>query len=717
MKKKKLTLGIVTALIGVAGLSACNEVTYSDGVVLEYTDAQGNKLKYTTEELFGEQYTTGAASTDFDKVYEVLVRKYYETGSGKGSLAEIKELANKDVSDIKDQANKNAKANGTSYQEELSKLLKNNDCDNIDALYDLKVYEEEKKKFEAEFDTNETVEKMRDGNGIYESDPELGEGSDGYLVEQMPYTVSHILVKFGSASAGEHAEATVSADESRNLGQVVKLLAGARLEDETGREASNKRMSFGEIAKLRSEDTGSAEKNGQLDVMDRDTADGFIQEFKFGIYAYDAIFNQNNKYDEATGKGNAYASKATRHGNSGEEYKLSSKILYSDKATYTDKSLKQTATEKADGLAEGEHYIADFFAKEENQIGRIPFGAAVAMAKEDVYKNDFDIAGEAGTKMNWKVNDNNEHFFPRNILFNKYFNNHRVSVIVPNEISYNDPAIPELVTEGDYTTENFIGEERAYYAGLPGFQSTTALPGIGPVLTNERGQVVLVVRGGGDSYQGVHFMVIDRSALEQIVTVNPDFSTTRVDVPLDEYNSSALKTTTNTNSLSEFYTIYKPGESSFPAYEVAGGTVDKITYVNQLKDSATAYNTKMLNLRGKVADYNPNKNTYMFQKLMKDGNVVFSANPLAQTAKNLIVTWVSSKRAKSTIDSREKFDDAWATYVEYLTAMDEARSLNKDGSQRLISERCAIGYNKKSSDPNGDSYGAEWKTGGACYAI
>ena len=54
MKKAKLTLGLVLSLVSVVGLTACNEATYSDGVVLTYKDASGNKVSYTAEELFGE---------------------------------------------------------------------------------------------------------------------------------------------------------------------------------------------------------------------------------------------------------------------------------------------------------------------------------------------------------------------------------------------------------------------------------------------------------------------------------------------------------------------------------------------------------------------------------------------------------------------------------------------------------------------------------------
>lgn len=720
MKKSKLTLGIVASLLSLGALAACNEVTYSDGVVLEYTDAQGKSMKITAEDLFGDKYSTGVASTEFDKVYEVLIRKYYQSGSGSSSLAELKTLAAKAVENIKDQAKKNADSNKTSYQQELSALLDSNNVENIDELYEAKLYEEEKKKFEADYETDEQIVAMRDGTeGIFKKSDDYGEGSDGYLVEQMPYTVSHILVKLGSATNGEHAEATIVEAESRKLGQVVELLAGADVNGD-GKTPANTRTDFGTIAQSYSEDTGSAEKYGQLSVMDRDTADSFINEFKFGIYAYEAIYNQRNVGMTSSGYNNPFAAEPRLHENSGETYALTSKILFSEDATYTNKALPQTP-EEALALAEGEHYISNFFGGEGSKIGRIPFGAAVALAKDSVAKNKFTYNdGVEEKEMSWDVNGNSSVFYPRNILFNKYFNNHRLAVIVPNEIPFNDPTI-ENVTGGDYTTENFVGQHNDDYAALPGFQHNTkdALPAsvLGQddnVLTTEKGQIVLAVRGGASgNYEGIHFMVIDRSALDEYVKIDENHVPTSVS---KEYYD-AHKDDENVTTLSEFYTIATPKESAFPTYAVGSDVFEKTTYVNQITTDNTGYNDNRKTIKGKISSYNSNKDTYRFQTLIEDESITFAQNAIAKSAKDLIQSWIKSKRHKSIVDGGENFDNTWATYIEYLTAQDEARALKADGSQRLISETCAIGYNKPNSNPKDPTtLDSIWKIGGACYA-
>ena len=725
MKKSKLTLGLVTALCSVGALTACNEVTYSDGVVLEYTDAQGNSTPIRAVDLFGEQYSTGVASTDFDRVYEVLIRKYYESGTGKTLLNDLKAEAEKSVQDIKDQAKKNADNNNTRYDEEFSKLLTSAGVENVNELYEAKLYEAEKQKFEDDYQTDSKIEEIRDfgyqSTADNQGNKPYGRGSDGYLIEQMPYTISHILVKLSSATNGEHAQATISESESRKLGQVIELLAGADVNG-NGKDKANTRTEFGEIARQNSEDTGSAEKYGQLDVMDRDTADSFINEFKFGIYAYEAIYNQANQ-SVAT---NPYAATVETHENSGETFKLTDKIKFSDDATYTDMSLAQSADEIAHELDPGEHYIKNFFAGTANQIATIPYGAAVALAKDEVAKNAFTIDG-TDTQMNWEVNNNSSTFFPRNILFNKYFNNHRVAVIVPNEIPYNDNSIAQPEgRDGDYLTENFKGVFDDAYAALPGFSRDTkdVLPATilgqdSNVLTTEKGQIVLAVRGGSSgSYEGIHFMVIDRSALVEYAKPLGANDKAGAEI-MKEADYNAARENSNVNSLSEFYTIYQPKDAEFPSYTPTGSSVEekKTTYVNQLHTTSSNYNDNRKKIRDKITGYNSNKNTYMFQYLLDDGAITFAANDIAKNAEVLIRSWIKSKREKSAIDSAESFDNTWATYIEYLTAANEARELKADGSQRLISETCAIGYNKRNSDRNNAEYANSiWSNGGACYA-
>lgn len=721
MKKAKLTLGLVASLVAVMGLTACNEATYSDGVVLTFKDASGERVNYTAKELFGNyQKTSGVASTDFDHIQEVLIRKYYESPNRASVLKSLKLKAENDVLDVKKTAETNANNNKTSYQEEFEKLLDSNGAENVDELFQVKLYSHEKEQFTTDYESDIQIEYMRDGkNGAGENmfpySAEYGRGSDGYLKDQMPYTVSHILVKLGTATNGDHTEAKISEAESKKLGNVIMKMANA--------SGQTTRDSFGDIAYNESEDEGSAKKWGQLSVMDRDQADDFIQEFRFGVYAYDAIYNKVNKNAETNG----YAQAAIPVPDGSEDtYKVIDNIGYSANATYTDESTAQTADEIAAGLQQGEHYIKNFFANPNYaDIGVIPYGVAVALASEKYAKKP---------QLDFKVNEDSETYFPRNILFNKYFNNHRVAVIAPTRIPSDDALDGKVTKLSDdsvlasdvYSKEQELkmlkGVKDNDYAALDGFKNdTSALLNVTDAngtavnaLTTEKGQIILAVRGGSSgSYEGIHFIVIDRSALDEVVTVNADGSYTRVNgVDMSTYATSDLNLKSNTTSLSQFYTIHLPEESTYPTYADGEETKTKSTYVNPYVSIKSTYKENRDTLRNKISSYNSNKDTFIFQQLMTDGAVTFAANDEAAAVKELVLSWIRSKRNSSSIKGRESFDESWATYIEYLTQQDQARALNDAGTQKLISETCALGY----GDANSKNKTGEWAVGGACYA-
>ena len=718
MKKAKLTLGLVGSLIAVLGLTACNEVTASDGVVLTFKDASGSRISYTTKELFGEyQKNSGVASTDFDHIQEVLIRKFYASKGQESVLASLKLEAENDVLGIKKTADSNHRANKTSYAAEFEKLLKTNGAKNIDELYEIKLYEREKSKFLSDYESDEQVMFMRDGKNsegkdMFPYSQDYGRGSDGYLKEQMPYTVRHILVKLTQATNGDHTQAKITEAESKKLGSVVMQIAGA---------TTKERKAFGDIAFSESEDPGSRSQWGRLEVMDRDQADNFIQEFRFGVYAYDAIYNKVNQ-NAAT---NEYAQhKFAVPDGSGDTYRVIDSISYSDGATYTDFSKEQTADEKA-ALEDGEHYIKNYFGSDFKNIGVIPYGAAVALADEKIAKKP---------TLNFRVNDDSETFYPRNIIFNKYFNDHRVAVVIPTRVPSDDALDGKTTALADttalsstaYSKEAELkllkGVKDDDYAALPGFaKDTSSVLDVKDAngtalncLTTEKGQIVLAVRGGSSgSYEGIHFIVIDRSALEQYADANSN----EVTKLISEEAYTAAKNSSNVNSLSEYYTIFIEGEEGYPTYSTgaAGGAeTAKSTYVNPYVSSVKdPYQEKADKIRSKVSSYNSSKDTFIFQQLIEDDETIsFAANEEAQEVKKLVLTWIRSKRNSGAIKGRENFDDSWATYVEYLTQQDQSREMNDAGTQRLISETCALGY----GDDNSKDKLGEWAVGGACYA-
>lgn len=746
MKKNKLTFGLVAAMLSVGALTACNEVTAAEGVVLSYTDANGNKLDYTAADLFGSyQVGTSVANTDFTKIKEVLIRKYYESGSGKSSLESLKKKANNDVDGYKKEAKKNAESNGTSYDAEWEKILQGQDVENLDELFDKMLYNREKEDFDSngyygkstvnknqardgvvyETESDGSVKYDERGNAVwsdkdfYPASNEFGEESRGYLEDQMPYHVTHVLLPVTGTSETNATTATINANEAQNLGEfLIKLAKG-------NKAAGSHNTTFNDIAKDYKGDPGSAANYGDLGIMDFSTS--FVQGFQYGLYAYDAYFNTAaNDYADALG--------------------LRDNLKPSDDGEYYNAAGQKVALEtafQAGGIYES--------------IGEIPFGAAVALANEDVYSN-FPSLG-------YRVNNGSETYYPRNIIFNKYFNTHKIAVITPDSIPFNDYEVvtinpddgsevvhyvPNAVTadaktkilaDGDkFTTETNVGTVGRYLTNdYPGFSRKVNIGGTARnVLTTEKGQVVLAVRGDSGT-AGVHFIVVDRSPLSGYGT-KLDADNTLVEITKAEYEANA--NTSDVTSLSEYYSMLNPvldrsdatyasadavkaaktKGNKFPFYTV---TVDgkeeahnKSTYSYAHVESTdrTTYSDSISKLEGYVNSFNSSlTDSYTFQKLFEDGKITFNTeNEFAKRVADLVMNNSKITRVTAHQDAIDKRDDAWTKYIEFLVQENASRAYREKGDQKLISETCAISY--LSGDANPDNKTGLWAVGGACYA-
>jgi hypothetical protein len=661
MKKAKFALGLVAGLVATMGLASCNETSYNEGVVLTYTDSQGNRVQYTAAELFGNyQKGSSAASTDFEKVYELLIRKYYAQDSQATALAAINKIAQAAVNSVKETAEKNASTNGTSYEVEFEKLLTSNNCENVDELFDLKQYTEEKKEFERNYDS-ENMDAIRDGVDstgatFFPASATYGEGSKGYLEENMPYHVRHILVKVTAAS-NELTEATISEANAKKIGTVVEELAGQ------GADATT-RTDFGNIALTSSDDPGSGALYGDLGAMDKTTS--YVNEFKLGVFAFDTLYNQ-----------------------------MTSDYRTANKATLT-------APDTVKVLNNGtEETAKDFFTAGEiddggtsTGIGQIPYGAAEAL---------ITAAAEDGSGLESKPNKGAEVYYPRNILFNKYFNKHNICVITPNEIDYNTK------TTSTFSKEAFDGTYSAEYGAYPGFKTDTTniLPGFAHnVLTDSQGQIVLVVRAGASGtnvYEGVHFITIQRSAFDKyghyIDSANGQYK---------EYTSDQ-SATSDVPTLSQYYTTKAPGDDGYPTYTPAGGSATAMTtYINLVKQDKTAYLKRRDDFVDKIKGYNSNLSTYMFQSLIESQKITFANQQIGDT----IASYIKEKRVKTTNDAATSWEDAWRTYAEYLINQNAQRAKGvTSGKGPLISETCAIGY----TSPDAQNGTGDWAVGGICY--
>ena len=384
----------------------------------------------------------------------------------------------------------------------------------------------------------------------------------------MPYHIRHILIKLAGGGDKKYAQDRI-AETANEGGETTKLtstlfrLAGATIGADGKLTTDTDRWTFGSIAKSFSDDEGSAKNFGEYGIMEKTLAQDLVHEFKLGTYAFESLYSAREKA-------------------SSEAYKLMPG-LEEEATSAADIDNKQT-------LLDSNTTVHDYFANFDDDndgvadgVGQIPFGAAIALY--DTKKVVTDAAG------NPVWNDNQDSFYPRNVIYNKYFNKHNVCVITPNVIGSNYKSALlddtsktaaagilagyQLSADGkSVTAEDFKGSYSAQLGALPGFSvdTTNVLTGADfqhNVLTNEKGQVILAVRAGaGSSYQGIHFMTVERSALNKYglkLDGNKYVEATAADLgtvtALGTVNGKAVEKIAYTGaatSLSDYYTPYSP---------------------------------------------------------------------------------------------------------------------------------------------------------------
>lgn len=379
MKKAKLAVGILTSLVCVGALAACNEVKYSNqGYILTYKASDGSVHQYTADELF-KSYYTDADKTQamFDSIYKLIVKSEFATPAKASEYKSIKELAARDVDGDKQTAKKNADTNGTSYDTEFNSILSGKGCKDEAELLQFYIYDRESKQFKDDFYEN-NMDVLRGKNAIESGKLNGTVDFDGYIKTNVPYHVSHILVKVDDDSATKYWNGTIGEQDCYDLYDVVNAL-------------SKGDKSFGSIAKTYSEDEGSAASYGDLGIMDKTT--GYVDEFKLGLYAYENIFGD---YTEKT---------------------KTSNISMTDKM-----------------IAEYKKYAS--FSKTDN-LSTIPYSVFETYFNKDSAKCVAKIT--KGYK-DTSVHEDSSLFYPRNVYYNEYLNKHAPSLISIHSSEYDaDP--------------------------------------------------------------------------------------------------------------------------------------------------------------------------------------------------------------------------------------------------------------------------------------
>ena len=456
MKKSRLPISLVTAFIAAVTMTSCNEVTKSSDAIVTFTGYDGQTINVVTDDMYYDYIKQSSGISRFyDAMLEVLVRYEYQNANSvfnankddtAKSFAQIETEAKYQLVGLKKDAKEKASNNDTDYETEWNKILSEKGVDDGYELLQSLIFDLEKEEIQNWYLRDNEDKLLEEYIGLKED----GSAAESEVRSSFPYHIRHILTSVSGGST-EYYNATISKDEALNLYTVAKTL-------HDGKET------FGQLASEVSTDENSAKLYGSLGIMDLSTS--FVNEFKLGIYAYDAVYSGNT------------ANTAIEDGLG----------LSGDFTQYNDDGTKTTMTvkEKLDNIG----------------LTYVPYGVFEQL---NLFKDvDKDASGHT-------VNDGKDDYYPRNIYWNKYLNHHNVFVITNNAITTNlaDPKSSFDNVGGDVTAAEVDDTITAAENGKTGFRHIDGLCEATDqmVLTDEKGNPIVCVR----SEHGIHFMVLEKS--------------------------------------------------------------------------------------------------------------------------------------------------------------------------------------------------------------
>ncbi len=562
--KKRLLMLSMTSVITLGALVSCDTITAKqDDEGRDVIVSIGDK-NYTADELFAEYgKTTSGAAAYYDAIYDVLVRHAEPVTEA------IESVVNGYIDSVTQLATDNANKNGTTYRTELSNILIERGVEDLDELRELYILEEQKTKFEDKwYDANEGRELVKKDETESAKITRFEDLTLEYVQEKNPYHVRHILVKVSANSS--FYDGQISSDNAKKISHVAQML-------------SSDLVTFGNVALTESDDNGndanstssSASKFGNLGIMDRDS--GYVNEFTFGIFQYDAFFNQANKDND----------------------RISMLDIPGDKDIVISGSDEDVEYLK----------VSDVLSKE--NINFIPFGKVMQLEEyADVEGYFGDFYGDSNSGKYKQIENGNASYFPRNILFNNYFNNHGLNFILK-------PTADEIA---DFDLENKVSDSR--------FVSLGEDLGNVEVLCDENQNPILVTRAGsgsGDSgYQGLHFIVIEKSPV-----------------------------TASDADLLYYYSTDVPGSSDIV-------TGDK-RYVTFIDSDRSTYQENADEIEDKVKGFDSNIKYRIFKEEVAKEGVEIKKEIL-----DLITEYMENSIERSKFNAEESYKESWASYLKML---------------------------------------------------
>ena len=652
MKKSKLSTGLVTSFIAAMSLGACSpSVTNGKGKLVSFTGYNGQSLSVVTDELYDDYLKSSTGiSAYYQSVIEVLIRNAFNKDkSGSSTLKGIKKTydqivneAKNNVKGDKQSAKENADTNGTSYKTEWQSILSGKGVKDESELLQYYIYQLEKEVIEDWYFDQHKEQLTKEY---------LGVGDDGASTAsakasaRFPYHIRHILIKAENGAAGFVRE-TISASQATLLSNTIQALADGR-------------TSFGDIALQYSEDSSNT-SYGDVGIMTADASSGklgMVNEFQLGIYAYDAI-----NYHTALNTG------------------ADAKPTILAKGLGLDRKVKDK-----DG---DEWSVENYF---DGAIQEIPYSVFVELGDVADLENN-EVTG-------LPVEDGKAAIYPRNLLWNRYLNNHGIFVITNSErgniVNAGSSGVEEIdVNSGEYYDSETVtlkdGSTKAINYGkdendnisLQGFNRSNLkvkdgfITGKKKVLADEQGNVIIGVR----SEFGIHLMIVQKS--------------------IYEFNQTLP-------TLEQYYTTAVPGSKDGKYPQDADGN-DLNTYVNFINTvKTTDYKTRADDVRSKIKGFDSTYDYRLYEDLVAVSGVDRN-NETTKEVLELIEDYIALQRTKNEDAQEEGMQEVWQTYVDLL----ETQKFYRHELERIIPEGCKIAFTKSTLT---EAEKAAYEEGGRCY--
>lgn len=633
MNKGMKTLALVLAISATASaLTSCNTDDYvypdyhwQDGLIVTVNDRV-----YEYEDIYKlMEGKKESAQALYDIASDVVAQLATEVTD------DMKADVETDISTLEESWRSNANTNGTSYKEEMENALEDEGVDDLDELRAKKLSQLQIQENEDSYTRDVTL----DNGAMYNVSEAM---TKRFVEEQRPYHISHILVQVDASSTSSDGTAFydghISSANATKLSQVVRQLSST--------------SSFGSVAQTLSDDSSNA-NYGELGGSSDDASNAvglqlstsYVNEFKLGVYAYDAFLNPD---------------------------------------TAANSELVKTSTRMpgAEGIASD---ITSADALEGTKIGSgqaygIPLSVALTMG---------EVADQERSDKGQNVQYTDETQYPRNILFNNYFNNHSVSFIYNDADTYEETfvaqihaidasinSIADLEGKPEYTerlaefnrintmlqnvSANKFETVDTISGNLVGYQwdadskdtSIGAIEGNPEIMTDGKGNPIIVVRAGtgsGDSgYQGIHFITVNH---DPFVDPTGDYEYWRVNVP----------------------------KADGTGYDTADYSIEPsyVNYVSSDPGNNSTYQTRIDNVQRAIQGFDANMQFDRFEdnieiagtKLQLTGDI--GSKLFGENYWKIISQYIENTRDSAKATAEEGLDESWDAYVKLLSLQED----------------------------------------------